>query len=333
MVNWTIWQSDAEAWDALLLRFPDHTVFQSYGWGEHRSRFKWRAHRLTATDNGQMVAMAQVLVRRFQLGVAVAWVPGGPIGAIETWNDSFRRALRTSIGARHLYCRVSPMREEVSLDIERMTFAGWLRPKAPMNSGLSLLYQPSESESTRSANASGNWRHNLRRALKFGHVASVWRTPDPDEMLAVYEAMQAHKKLDEQVSRPALVSILEILGDRCVVVRCDDARGHLLALRGALAFGNRAWDLFAAATPEARKVYASHAAFWELMRQCASRGVEWYDMSGVDPVGNKGVYDFKKGTGARDFRYLGEWEWATSRVLQRAANYLIRRSGRLTYLG
>jgi lipid II:glycine glycyltransferase (peptidoglycan interpeptide bridge formation enzyme) len=142
-------------------------------------------------------------------------------------------------------------------------------------------------------------------------------------MLDAYVAMQSYKQLGEQISRAELTSLLEVFDEDCIVVRCDNAGGRLIALRGALLFGNRAWDFFAAATPEGRKVYASHAAFWELMRQCANRGVCWYDMSGIDPINNKGVYDFKKGTGAREVAYLGEWDRATSRMLRTAANFLI----------
>jgi len=333
MLNWNAWQGDATAWDALLLRFPDYTAFQSFQWGELRRRSGWVPHRLAAVDSGEAVAMTQVLVRRFPLGHAVAWVPGGPVGAVEAWDDSFRSALRESIGAPRLYCRVSPMREHVAQDEARMSLSGWREALVRMNSGISLSYSPSESDSVRLAQASHNWRHNLRRSLKSRHSASLWPDPAPDEMLAVYKAMQSHKNLEEQISRDALISILEVLGKQCVVVRCLDEQKRLLALRGAILFGTKAWDVFAAATPEGRKVYASHAAFWELMRECASRGIEWYDMSGVDPIGNKGVYDFKRGTGARDLRYLGEWDWATSGLLRRTANYAIRRSGRMTHAG
>ena len=82
--------------------------------------------------------------------------------------------------------------------------------------------------------------------------------------------------------------------------------------------------MFAAATPDGRNVYASHAAFWELMNQCEARGILSYDMSGADKMGSKGVYDFKKGTGGVDLEYLGEWDWATSSLLRHAANRLIK---------
>lgn len=328
VLSWKIWQGDAATWDEMLMQFSDFNIYQSYGWGTHRSHLGWISHRLMATENGGTVAMAQVLVRRFPLDVALVWVPGGPVGLIETWGAAFRATVLQAIGVRHLYCRIYPTREKVGQDIRRMEREGWHRSDASINSGMSFAYVPSEEENARVARASVNWRHNLRRSLKYGHVVGVWTSPDPDEMLVAYEAMQFHKKLDQPISRSALISLLEVFGEQCIVVKCSDAQGRLLALRGALLFGNKAWDVLAAATPAGRKVYASHATFWELMKQCASRGVQWYDMGGADRGRGKGVYDYKKGTGASEIVYLGEWDWGTSPLLRRAANYLIKRRAR-----
>ena len=325
MLKWSEWKGEDIAWNAILMQFPDYNVYQSHPWGEHRGRFGWAPYRITASKDNCTVAAAQLLVRRFPLNVALVWVPGGPVGLIDTWGDSFRTAIRQVTGARHIYCRINPMRPQSDHDIDQLNTEGWHKPFAPIISGMSLSYNPSASVNDRENKASRNWRHNLRRSLKYGHEISIWTSPDPDEILTVYEAMQSHKKLNEQISRPVLVSMLDLLRKQCIVVSCRDGQGRLLALRGALLLGNKAWDVFAAATPEARKVYASHAAFWELMHQCAIRGVQWYDMSGVDPVNNKGVYDFKKATGAIDLLYLGEWDWATSSVLRRVANFMIKR--------
>jgi lipid II:glycine glycyltransferase (peptidoglycan interpeptide bridge formation enzyme) len=135
--------------------------------------------------------------------------------------------------------------------------------------------------------------------------------------------MQNLKHLPPQITREQIVSLLGTFGDQCVLVRCDDAQGRLLALRGALTLGTKGWDTLAAATLEARKVYASHATFWELMRVCAERGVAWYDMGGIDPVRNRGVYDFKNGTGAAPLNYLGEWERASPTWLAPLAGRLV----------
>ncbi len=325
MLTWKIWKEGAQSWDESLSRFPDATVYQSFAWGEHRGHCGWTPYRFAAFDGTHIISMAQVLARHFPLGIALAWMPSGPIGRKDTWNASFRSLIKKTVGARYLYCRLNATQESTPEDESLLKSLGWKRSTAPLLSGLSLAYDPAVSESEREAQTSRNWRHNLRRSQKYGNLVRVWSNPDPDAMLEIYGAMELHKNLSQQISRPALVSMLETFGPRCVVVRCDDAQGRLLAFRGALIFAEKGWDIFAAASPEARKVYASHAAFWELMQQCAARGVRWYDMSGADPVGNKGVYDFKKGTGAREFSYLGEWDWASPFLFRRVANALIKR--------
>ena len=60
------------------------------------------------------------------------------------------------------------------------------------------------------------------------------------------------------------------------------------------------------------------------MTHCSHLGVRRYDLHGVDPESNPGVYNFKKGTGVVPFEYVGEWEFATSRWMRSLANLLVR---------
>ena len=328
MLNWQPWEGSAEAWDDQLRQFADYTVFQSHAWSEHKRQFGWQPLRLGVSDADRVVALAQVLVKRYPLGIGMAWVPGGPLGRIDSWGDSFRQAIRAAAGVRFLYCRISPMCPHSEDAASKLATHGWRRSAAPFTSGLSLAYQAALSEDERLQQCSGNWRHNLRRSVKHGSKVYLWNNPDPDEMMAAYAAMQANKQLKEQTSREEIVSMFSAFADQCVLVRCDDERGNLLALRGALVLGDKGRDTFAAATPAGRKVYASHAAFWELIKQCVARGVKWYDMGGVDPINNRGVYDFKKGTGAQDLHFLGEWEHAMPAFLGALASRAIAWRGR-----
>ena len=85
-------------------------------------------------------------------------------------------------------------------------------------------------------------------------------------------------------------------------------------------------DLLAAAGGEARKLYASHATLWELLDHCSRLGLHNYDLSGVDPTANKGVFDFKHGTGARLVTCLGEWEWASVPGVRQMVNWMVART-------
>ena len=60
------------------------------------------------------------------------------------------------------------------------------------------------------------------------------------------------------------------------------------------------------------------------MNHCSDLGISTYDLGGVDPVNNRGVYDFKHGTGAVLTEYVGEWERANLLLLPSLVNWALK---------
>lgn len=330
MTNWRVVdENEAKTqWDRWLLMLEGAAIHQSYGWGLTKQQLGWQVLRLIACDENQIpVTLVQALVRRYRFGVALIWVPGGPAGAVKYCDDSFRKALLKASGARQIYCRFNSMRAVTSEDEAQMKKLGWNIPAFRLMSGLSLHYNPSLQEETRLGLATGNWRHNLKRSAKYGLKTYCWHAPDVAQVMFMYQGMEQYKGLGAQTTHAEVAAMFDSMGDNLVLYRCDDAEGTPIALRGCGTLGIWGWDLFAAATPAARKVYASYAVFWALMQGCAERGIQHYDMGGIDPIGNRGVYDFKKGCGSEPLNYLGEWEWASHWPLRFAANWMMRRRG------
>ncbi len=324
------WQllTDADAaaqWDRQLLAFDDYSIFQSHAWGEHRRALGWTPYRWLALDGNRPVAMAQGLLRRYPGGVGVVWLPGGPVGAIGTWNDDLQAVIRRSTGLSVIYCRFNSFRPRLDSDLRQLTGQRWQPPRSRLGARSSLLYDLARVEDARLAACSKNWRHNLKRSHKSGYAVALWPQPDAAEMRAVYAEMEEHKNLAQQHSEQSLRALYAQAGNHMITVSCRDAAGTLVAFRACAVFGTRAWDMLAATAIAGRKTYASYAAFWALTQECHRRGIRRYDLSGVDPVGNRGVYDFKQGTGAAPVEYLGEWEWAYPRLFAWPANWLIGR--------
>ena len=67
----------------------------------------------------------------------------------------------------------------------------------------------------------------------------------------------------------------------------------------------KGFDILAATNSEGRKVYASYGVFWEIIKYFKLSKLKNYDLSGIDEINNKGVYNFKKGTGSVIVKYLG----------------------------
>ena len=156
----------------------------------------------------------------------------------------------------------------------------------------------------------------------------MWHKPDSTSLSSAYQEMNDYKQIEGvSLNRSAqdLQSAIDVFGDKLILVRSDDANGNVLAIRGALCFGDTAWDYIAITTPAGRKTYASHAVFWALAESCFQLGMHRFDLGGIDPINNRGVYDFKKGTGSFQVDYEGEWDSASPRWFRAVASRLISR--------
>jgi lipid II:glycine glycyltransferase (peptidoglycan interpeptide bridge formation enzyme) len=161
--------------------------------------------------------------------------------------------------------------------------------------------------------ASSNWKRNHKRSLRSPTEPYVWNNASPDQLEDAYRLMDEYKKVDGvklQMTTSEIRSIQECFGHDLVLTRMDDEAGTLLSVRGALIQQSTAWDFIAVTTPEGRKTYSSHRTLISLAQECAKRGCTTLELGGIDPEKNKGVFDFKNGTGAQITTYLGEWEAA-----------------------
>ena len=128
---------------------------------------------------------------------------------------------------------------------------------------------------------SKNWRHNLKRSKKYKIQIERWTSIKPTEMFFVYEEMESIKGINQQYTLANLEELIPLLANQLIMYRCLNSNGKVIAFRGAVLFGNIGFDLSAAATSEARKVYASYALFWAVVEDCQNNGIVHYDLSGV----------------------------------------------------
>ena len=308
--GWSEWLGTNEQWDVQQLKLSQPCVYQSSSWAAHRATFGWRSIRLMSATN---TCFAQVLYRNV-CGLTIAWIPGGPSGDLGDVNKNliteFRRFTRTS----RVYFRLNSL-EQINQDIERhLVDNKFCRVTHKLSSGLSLIYSLNGDQIKQRENLSSNWGRNLRRGETRNNKPYLWQQVDTAGVAGLYQKLAEYKDLAATSEIPkseTINSLIKNCKNHLLVFRCDDDLGQPLAIRGALIFGDRAWDIFAAVSPQGRKQYASYVTAWALFNHCAETNVKNYDLSGVDPIHNKGVYDFKHGTGATEIKYVGEWDCGT----------------------
>jgi len=324
---WTVWDGTSSEWNKTIAHFEDVNVYQSAEWAIHKTTSGWSVVRLVCVDDGvPVITAAQCLYRSGPLSTVVVWVPGGPMGDLAKVTPDFVDLLKQHLKTNLIYVRIAVMRPFDDVTSRQLSSHKWHKSKTTIGTKSSLVHLLDAEESIRLTRCSTNWKRNLKRSTKIQRSPYIWHKPDSESLSSAYQEMNDYKQIKGvSLNRSALdlQSAIDVFGDQLILVRIDDADGKALAIRGALCFEDTAWDYIAITTPAGRKIYASHAVFWALAESCFQLGMHRFDLGGIDPVNNRGDYDFKKGPGAKQDDNECEWYTARPRWFRRIASMLI----------
>ena len=327
--TWKVWSGSDKDWNQIASRLDNFNLYQSAEWSAHKRNSGWQHCRIVVSDSDSdsvIHCAAQCLFRKGPLNSVVVWIPGGPIGNLNYVDTNLVDTLKDHLQSRLVYVRSSMMCASTVTVTNQLTTNGWFLAPMTIGATASLVYALDADEKERLDRCSSNWRRNLKRSGRNPHPAYVWDSPNAQEISDAYSYMDDFKKVEGvSLSRSVaeIQSVLDTFGDQLLCVRIDDTDGSPLAIRAAICIEDSAWDFIAITTPAGRKTYASHAVFWLMANTCAQREMKHIDLSGIDIKNNRGVYDFKKGTGAKQLDFQGEWEISRPKLLRPFASRLI----------
>lgn len=325
---WSLISEDeaGRVWNENLTSFTDCSPFQSFEWGQYQKALGWQPlHMVCRNGQNKVTAMSLGLLRKFPFRTGFVWCVGGPVGEISEWNDDLRRAILESSGLNHLYFRFRCDRERRTTDALALDRLSWKRTLWKINSSFSMELDLTKTLDSLLIGASTKWRRNMRLAARNDLVIRQSINPDIEELRRVFEELEQSKGLPMLFSGEKLENLFKLGRRNLVFYRCEDLEGNLLGFRGCISNGSRAVDYLAAASLKGRKQRVSFILLWKLLEHCREQGVTKYDLGGIDPSANPGVYEFKKSTGARAVEFLGEWDWATSNWLLWLGNWTIHK--------
>lgn len=316
MPNWSLVDDSVarEKWDSWLKALGEDCLYQSFSWGAHKQQIGQPQTRVALIDDSkQPLLLMQGHLKRMPFGISVLWIPGGPCGNFELLDNNALLEIKKLLNAKHLLLRASIMRPRDAKDVSTLRRLGHSEAQRKINSGLSMALPVPQDGTDPLKNASSNWKHNLRRGQKRTQAQAILN-PDAKEIADTYKNLQEVKKIGEQFSESAIAAMINEFGSNLKVLGNRDAEGKLIAMRACICVNGKGWDIWAAATEEARKNYTSHLLLENLLLECQRSGVSHYELSGIDPCRATGVYNFKKGTGAQHVEYLGEWDLGSKKV-------------------
>ena len=303
-------------WSGLLDHFEDANIYQTWTYGSIRWRAKNLSH-LLLKQSGEVVGMAQLrIVRPKNFRMGIAYLRWGPIcqarnGALDqnivrAMADALRQEY---VEKRGLYLEILPnaFSDSPRGEIFQSAFSRFNR-----EIGLSrgkyrtfvLDLQPSIEVLRKKFDA--KWRNKLNGAEKNDLQITVSESvKDYDVFCKLYDEMWEKKRFETTVSTAEFRRIQEQLPAsqrmRIVISHC---KGEPVGSVIYSAMGDTAIYLLGATNGTGRNLKAAHLMQWSVIQSLKEMGVRYYDLGGIDPVANPGVYSFKAGMSGADVSHM-----------------------------
>jgi FkbH-like protein len=315
-----------DEWSKMLDLFNDANVYQTWSYGQVRWGRKRLSH-LVLKRGGEVLGMAQLrIVRptRFNFGMAyLRWGPlcerrGRPLDS-----EVFTRiasALDTEyVRKRRLFLRILPA-AFVGSPRAAVIQSAFCRfdpePSSPENTYRTFLLDLAPGLEELRKKLDAKWRNHLSRAEKnnlkviAGNGSAEFRT-----FCQIYSQMRKRKTFETTVDVEEFGRIQEDLAEphRMRVLICED-RGVPVAGLVTSAMGDSAIYLLGATSDDGLKSQGAYLLQWTLIRWLKEKGIRWYDLGGIDPIVNPGVYSFKKGFAGADVSQMNPMVACTSVV-------------------
>ena len=324
-----------------------HSQFlQSWNWGEFQKSVGHQVWRFGVTDNGKIIASAQIIGHRLPLKKSYLYCPRGPIVDEKLTDEQKTEALKLILSkARSLTIQTSQS-EEIFFRFEptsalRVTRYA-LRVTRPIQPADTLILNLQSDTDKLLSNMHPKTRYNIHLAEKHGVTV---KQGEPDDFKKIWPLFKQTKVRDKFNLHPQnyYQTMLKSGVELWVAL---NKNGRIIAANLISFFGDTATYLHGASDYNFRQLMAPHLLQWEVIKEARERGFKYYDFHGIAPE-NKleiknlkfkikqhpwaGVTRFKKGFGGREIHYPGtfdfiyEQNWYKMYKLLRTINFLIKK--------
>jgi lipid II:glycine glycyltransferase (peptidoglycan interpeptide bridge formation enzyme) len=313
-----------EEWNDTIQGFSDATIYQTWTYGSVRWGLGNIRHAVLKRGE-EIVAMAQVTVRKIPfLKAGVAYIPWGPLwlrkGEIQN-KEIFKAiivGLKNEYNVRKGYfLRVAPrIYEGEDNDIrEYLEEEGFVIQNDVRVYKTILLDLSRPLEEIRKT-LNPKWRNKLTQSEKNQLEVEEGNT---DEIYSKYHNLQKEllirKGYKAGVDYEEFGRIQKKLPDtlKMKVIVCNFG-GEPVSAAVCTAIGDTGIYILGATGDKGLELKGSYLLQWRIIKWLKEKGCRWYDLGGINPEANPGVYQFKAGLGGRMVSQLGNFEMQGNRM-------------------
>ena len=316
----TLQPIDRDKWRLLAPSFLDYNYRQLWDFGVAcAKRLKATSEHVAIYDGTELVGLADVRIRQIPfLKIGIAYINGGPIirrdedADIERLKLCLKGLINEYVEKRGLVLRIlaslgPPEWNNTQIEVFNgfgFTLSTRLSPYRTflldINRTLEEIRKSFAQKWRNCLNSAEKKEYNLRSGTEielFNEFCRLFDVLIKRKKFDVnYDAMfYAHLQNSLNIEERFYVSIVDIDG--------QPAAGHVSSM-----IGDTCVYLLGASNKIGLSSKTSYVLQWHTIKTAREQGIYWYDLGGIDPKANPGVYHFKRGLGGSDITAPGPFE-------------------------
>jgi lipid II:glycine glycyltransferase (peptidoglycan interpeptide bridge formation enzyme) len=302
---------DPQTWDGFVVSREAGHFMQSYAWGAFQREMGWEPRYCVLKEDSRILAAVLLLTRGLPGIGRVFYAPRGP--AVDYSNASATHALLEHLAIyvkdqKGAFLRCDPYWTEAEVnanDTPPPHLTSVPRDWSPWNAPRFVLWLDTRGdEEAVFARLTSRCRNDVRRGYKNGVIFNLGTEAELEDFYRLMVATGhqkgiAFRELDYYRRLLSLAS-----GAAKVQLFLGRFEGKVITAGVSVAYGKKAWLLYAASAPAFYKLRANRTQQWEMIKWAHALGCSRYDFRGTatnDPPSpddpGYGVYEFKKSFG------------------------------------
>jgi lipid II:glycine glycyltransferase (peptidoglycan interpeptide bridge formation enzyme) len=302
-------------WSRMLALFEDANPYQTWSYGAVRWGARNLSH-LVLRRGGELAGIAQIRILRagfLNRGIAyLRWGPACQLRGRELDKEvvcAMAEALRAEyVKKRHLFLRVLPeaFANSPRGAIFHSAFSEFQSAPAEAGKDRTIIVNLSPTLPELRKALDQKWRNQLNRAEKNNLAVLEGRDAEHYDMfLHLYRDMWRRKRFETTVDVEEFARLLEDLPEefKFRILICQD-QGVAVAGLVCSVIGATGIYLLGATSEAGLNSKGAYLLQWNMIQWLKENGFKYYDLGGIDPDRNPGVYHFKKGFSGEDVTRL-----------------------------
>ncbi len=316
------------AWDAFLARTPDGHHVQTSLWAQVKAVLGWKALRLVAWQDDQIVGGAQILLRSWPLAGSLGYISKGPLFAPadpELSNKSVAALQRLVKKHRIQHLTIQPPGSGIQA-ASTLTAAGFRPSSAEVAPKATLLLDLSKDQETLMAEMSARTRYNIRLSSRKGVVVRAGTEQDLDIYYKILTETGQRQKF-APYPRQYFSEMWRILQPHGYLkLFMAEFEGEVVSAQLSVPFGDTVINKLSVWSGRHGKVRPNEALQWAVICWAQDHGYRYYDFEGIKPAAaaavlrqepppesvKNSVTSFKLGFGGEARLFSGAYDYVTN---------------------